>query len=56
MKDYSIRIENGHHVVNMDYNPTELELAVENLSKGIKQMAETINAVIENVERIVSSK
>ena len=56
MKDYHIRIENGHHVVDMDYNPTELELAVENVANSFSQLGKTINSLFELRERIVNNQ
>ncbi len=50
MKDYHIRIENGHHVVNMDYRPSELELAFESAKKGFILSAKQMEKNFEGIK------
>lgn len=34
MKDYSIKIVNGHHVVDMIHKPNDIEIAIRNAAKS----------------------
>lgn len=52
MKDYSIRIENGHHYVDMSYNPSEIELALDEL----KETVEVLRIAFENMGRTISNE
>ena len=52
MKDYHIRIENGHHYVDMSYNPSEIELALDEL----KETVEVLRIAFENMGRTISNE
>ena len=50
MKDYSIRIVNGHHVVNMKPNKNEIVLAIENAIEEFKKIAHKITLATNHKE------
>ena len=52
MKDYHIRIENGHHYVDMSYSPSEIELALDEL----KETVEVLRIAFENMGRTISNE
>lgn len=47
MKDYSIKIVNGHHIVDMSHRPSDIEVAFQNAAKNYGDLIKEITDGIQ---------
>lgn len=48
MRDYSIKIVDGHHIVDMSHKPNDIELAIQNAAKNYGDL---IKAIADGIQK-----